>query len=407
MNEEATAKLKDIEEKFERSKRDPKQFPALRALSPAAMFQRRVLVYRGPAAKLEFVSFDLPAPAHQLRSDDRTPWLTTTWNMQWEAGPYRAIDTDELSPTLSFLRDLQTTTSPPTSDIVLVPNEPDNIYQAWAPLYHLLPRRRLVRHGLPLIHRGMWPRQGYCFAEDRIAPSQRGSLERAFAEHLWSVGLGRAKTPLIGFSESDPLKLLAYDLSFWRSLLEQLVREYCGELGRVPRSKDDDDPESLPTKHPSLTYEMPCSGTELWTGEAEANDVARDLMELADERFNLRDVMEAIRSNRVEEDFSARWSAEREDFERKLYRKRSKVKVSFVEIDDAVPCLDHDAELDGDMLYRNLMSVVDPKERRVIVCMSRGVTGVREIAKRLGYANHSPVSKALASIRQKARRMLD
>jgi hypothetical protein len=145
----------------------------------------------------------------------------------------------------------------------------------------------------------------------------------------------------------------------------------------------------------------------VWTGEGEASDVTRDLIDIADQRGRLRGVMDAIRSHRVEEDFSRRWSGEREDFERKLYRKRNKVKVSFVEFDDSIPYFDAEAELDGDMLYRSLMSVVDPKDRHVIVCLHSGITGVKEIADKLGYANHSPISKALIRIRRKAAKWLE
>jgi hypothetical protein len=162
----------------------------------------------------------------------------------------------------------------------------------------------------------------------------------------------------------------------------------------------------MASEYPDLRYEMPRFGTELWTGEAEASEVTRDLIELADQRGRLRAVVDAIRSNRVEEDFSKRWSGEREDFERKLYRKRNKVKVSFVEFDDSIPYFDTETEVEGNMLYRSLMTLVDPKDRRVVVCLHSGITRVREIADLLGYANHSPVSKALSRIRRKAAKLL-
>jgi len=42
-------------------------------------------------------------------------------------------------------------------------------------------------------------------------------------------------------------------------------------------------------------------------------------------------------AHRIEDDFSDRWSCAREDFERKLYRKRVKVQVRFVELTDTIP----------------------------------------------------------------------
>jgi len=52
------------------------------------------------------------------------------------------------------------------------------------------------------------------------------------------------------------------------------------------------------------------------------------------------------------------------------------------------------------------ISVLDPKERRVVICLRNGITKMAEIGKLLGYANHSPISKALKQIRQKAAKYL-
>lgn len=93
---------------------------------------------------------------------------------------------------------------------------------------------------------------------------------------------------------------------------------------------------------------------------------------------------------------------EREDFERKLHRKRSKVKVIFVEMPDTVPIYAEDTEVHERILWGDFMALLDAKKRRVAICLRRGSVGVVDIAKELGYANHSPVSKALAKIRRKA-----
>lgn len=51
--------------------------------------------------------------------------------------------------------------------------------------------------------------------------------------------------------------------------------------------------------------------------------------------------------------------------------------------------------------------MLDRKERQVVVLLRSGVTRVGEIASQLGYAYHSPVSKALARIRRKAANFFD
>ena len=47
------------------------------------------------------------------------------------------------------------------------------------------------------------------------------------------------------------------------------------------------------------------------------------------------------------------------------------------------------------------MALLDIKERQIVILIRNGCTKVGEISKILGYANHSPVSKALKRIRVK------
>jgi hypothetical protein len=82
---------------------------------------------------------------------------------------------------------------------------------------------------------------------------------------------------------------------------------------------------------------VPRAGGDLWCGEAEAAEVVQLAVEHADASGRLRGILEAVRSNRVEDDFSEHWPCAREDFERKLYRKRAKIKVRFVELTGTIP----------------------------------------------------------------------
>jgi len=90
------------------------------------------------------------------------------------------------------------------------------------------------------------------------------------------------------------------------------------------------------------------AGSDLWRGEAEAAEVVRRTVEEADADGRLRGILDAVRSNRVEDDFSEHWSYAREDFERKLYRKRAKIKVRFVELTDTIPVQGPEAEVEDD-----------------------------------------------------------
>ncbi|MFF5230279.1 hypothetical protein [Dactylosporangium sp. NPDC000521] len=125
-------------------------------------------------------------------------------------------------------------------------------------------------------------------------------------------------------------------------------------------------------------------------------------MEQADAHGQLRGILDAVCSNRVEDDFSDRWSFAREDFERRLYRKRSKVKSRFVELTDTTPVAAPETEIDGQLVFADFLALLDPRGRQIVVLLNSGMTKLTDIADVLGYRNHSPVSKRLKRIREHA-----
>ncbi|WP_231332087.1 hypothetical protein [Actinomadura graeca] len=143
-------------------------------------------------------------------------------------------------------------------------------------------------------------------------------------------------------------------------------------------------------------------GSDLWRGEAEAAEVVRATVEHADADGQLRGILEAVRSHRVQDDFSDYWSFAREDFERKLYSKRSKIGVRFVELTDTIPVQGPESEILDGLVYGDFLALLNPRERQVVVLLHSGITKLTEIADLLGYRNHSPVSKRLTQIRKKA-----
>ena len=156
-----------------------------------------------------------------------------------------------------------------------------------------------------------------------------------------------------------------------------------------------------------MAIDRPLMGGTIWWGEAEAREAAREMVELADRDGRLRGILDAVRSNRIEEDFSPRWSHAREDLERKLYHTRMKVKVSFVELTNTVPVHGPESEVHEQLLWEDFLPLLDPKERRIVILLRSGHTNLGDVGRQLGYANHSPISKALARIRGKVRRLLE
>ncbi len=210
-------------------------------------------------------------------------------------------------------------------------------------------------------------------------------------------------SPLRAFSDSDPIRLLAHNLDFWIPPVTAVMQDILRDLPEVDKGVEE--------AHPLLTdgsvfeeavVANPRAGTDLWRGEADAAEVLKWTVDQADTDGNLREILDAVRSNRVEDDFSDRWSYAREDFERKLYRKRSKVKVRFVELTDTIPVQGPDTEVEENLVSADFLALLDRQERQVVVLLQSGFTKVGDVASILGYKNHSPVSKRLARIRQKA-----
>jgi hypothetical protein len=100
-----------------------------------------------------------------------------------------------------------------------------------------------------------------------------------------------------------------------------------------------------------IEVNRPLKGGAIWAGEEDAWEATKELIEVADSKGKLRAIIEAVKSNRIEDDFSNHWSYAREDFERKLYHKRSKIKVAFVQLDNTIPVHGPYSELEENLLW--------------------------------------------------------
>jgi hypothetical protein len=280
-------------------------------------------------------------------------------------------------------------------------------YSAYAPLYHMLPKKLLDRHGLPALRRPLWPMTGR-WMEELMPADFQARLCRAFAEHIWKhINSGSG---LASFSTTERLAVLSHNLDFWLPYAIMVTENVMSTFDRV-EPETDSQREKLKIARQQdfeeVAIDRPRMGGTLWCGEEEAAEVTKNLVDLADENGRLRSIIDAVKSHRVTDDFSPLWSYAREDFERKLYSKRSKVGVSFVELKDTLPVHGPSSEYTDNLLWEDFTALLDQKERHVVVCLRIGTTKLGNIATELGYANHTPISKALARIRKKAAQFLN
>ena len=382
---------------------DPAAFPALDNLSAAFFY--RFLPIPDERQPPEFVY--VPSTLHagiQEGPELHQSVTVTSWNICWEAGQLRhELFADELPDGLRWL-------GGHTSDnIFLLPRPNRHRYFAYAVLFHLIPKQILARHGLPPLRRGLWPHYTEDYWRESLLPDKFDNrLSHAFTDLVWrrlDSGSGHS-----AFSPSEPIRLLAHNLDFWLPYAHEVVERRLRLMPRV-RVESEEQARLLADGRAAapagVTVQRPRMGGLLWAGEEEAFAAVDELVDVADASGRLRGIIDSIRSSRVEEDFSDRWSFAKEDFERKLFRKRSKIKVNFVELSDTIPVHGPESEVHENILWEDFMGFLNRKEREITVLLRNGFTRVGDIASEMGYANHSPVSKALARIRSKALDFLD
>jgi hypothetical protein len=319
------------------------------------------------------------------------------WNMVWEAAQFRrrVFDEDRLAPEVVRIADQG------DINIVIVPRSRSRYFE-YEPLFHMLPKTALERFGLPLLRCGQWPFLTSLGDPDRCLPADfETRLAAAWASRVWPHLI--SGSPQSAFSKDDPIKILAHNLDFWipaaTSVTQQILTEF-------PEVENGASPGPVTLVDGSVLdgaiVGNPRMGGDIWRGEGEAADALERTVEEADQTSRLRGIVDAVRSHRVEDDFSGQWSFAREDFERKLYRKRSKVGVRFVELTDTIPVQGPETEVLGNIVTAGFMALLSERQRQIVVLLSSGFTKLTEIAEVLGYANHSPISKQLAQVRRQA-----
>jgi len=371
----------------------PEAYPSLYNVSAGMMFGG---VIRPVEPQLpDYVSIEMNHPDLEMAVQ------VGRWNMLWEAGQFRRrfFDEEQMPTQIAKLADL--------GDIntILVPRTASRYFE-YAPLYHLLPKTTVDRFGLPLLRRGQWPFLADHSDADRfLVPDFGVRLAKAWAWTVWPHLNSGSR--LSAFSKDDPIRLLAHNLDFWVPPVTDVIQENLRTFPEVDKGKvlgpvtleDGSILEGAVTGNPR-------KGGAVWTGEEEAAAVVAETVESADSTGRLRDILDAVRSHRLADDFSPQWSHAREDFERKLHRKRNKVQVRFVELPDTIPVQSPESEVLGKLVTNDFLVMLDSQQREIVVLLTSGYRQ-HEIAERLGYANHSPISKKLTQIRRRAEQFFD
>lgn len=371
----------------------PEWYPRLGNISAAFMF--RAVVRPDTPMRPEYVTIPMKAADRDARLTKQL--AVSKWNMLWEAAQYRRrfFTQDECPPEMLKIVDEGDV------NVVFVPRTQSRYFE-YAPLFHLLPRNRLERFGLPLYRGGQWPFISDVWSPDRYLPADfEERLSRGWAATVWRHLM--PGSPLVGFSNDDPIRLLAHNLDFWIPPVTEVME---AEMRSWPEVDNEVEPQPVPLDDGSVldgaTAVNPRVGGDIWTGEDAAAEIVRNTVEAADHTGQLRAVLDAVRSHRVEDDFSDHWTFAREDFERRLYRKRAKVKVRFVELNDTIPVQGPETEIVDRIVFSDFLTLLNPQEREVVVLLRSGTTKLTEIADIMGYRNHSPISKRLKRIRDLA-----
>jgi hypothetical protein len=316
----------------------------------------------------EFVYIPLDGKKSWLNKRRLLTQLTiTNWNVAWEAGHLRSqfipqVFRTDLPNHLRFLTKYD-------ANLYLIPDDGRSNFEAFAPLYHLLPLSTLQRFGLPVLNRGLWPPFNY--NEVLHSHIQKGfdeRLSKAFASHVWP--LIDSGSGINAFSRDESLVVLTHNLNYWLPCVYKLAEDRLRSFSRVEFDSLEqiEQLERLRSTLPAdVEADRPLRGGAIWCGEQEAWDATNELVEIADEHGQLRGIIDAVRSNRVQDDFSNRWSYAKEDFERKLYRKRTKTQLTFVELDEAKPVHAPTSEVHENLLWEDFITLLNPKERRIVV----------------------------------------
>jgi len=364
--------------------------------------------------ELVFLS-DAPAPAA-----DRPPYshllnsyAISQWNQGASAGFAR--DGEALEILKAQIPSLERRKNP---NIIMVPERADGLTELDVMLASLLPDSALAKWKLPRLRASM----GLMLVGHHELDSNFAARTRAaFSDLIWHKLSPQSRSRRAAFSANSSLRILAGDPTFWMHRLYRLCLAWredfftevdeAAEPGWKPLEiLRQNFFESIPEEdREKFKVRRPLRGGELWdeNDEVDRSEVLDAAISGGGTLESLDPVVEVLNTHRCHDDFAARHSWIKEDFERSFYSKRAKLKVDLVEtIDDAPVWGSLDNEGYEHALFRDVLSFLDVREKRLVLALRSGRT-VSDIASTQGLSGHASISRKIKALKQKVRRLIN
>lgn len=301
-------------------------------------------------------------------------------------------------------------------NVVIVPRH-KGFTELHTMLASVVPNTILKGHGIEK-HRAnfvLWPSTTLESLADPKAYAK--SAAQAFEQYIWDKLAPRKRLNSGFFAKDSPLRLLAGDSAFWMHRLYRVAMDIAEYFEQAT-----DDPNWKPLEafernlyaqipeHERASYQVvrPRKGGRLWEPDDEqtCGEIVNEVVHGGETLESLDPVLDVLHSDKTHEDFSEKWSPVKEDFERSFYSKRAKIKVSFIETVDNCPVWSAGEPLgERDVIFRDLLSFFNRKERHIILAVRSGKT-VSEIAQDLGLEGHAVVSRKLRAIKLRLAKLL-
>jgi hypothetical protein len=218
-------------------------------------------------------------------------------------------------------------------NLVMVP-QVGRYTELHAMLASVVPKAALEAHGIRKrranFHLLPWVSDG----DDSSEPDAyaRGA-EQAFSEYIWPRLVRRSGIRRTDFSPKSSLRLVADDSAFWMNRLYRVAVARADAFPECSEQGEDWEPlgeieSKIRSAYPDcdwskFEFRRPLKGGDLWfpDDQGECDAVIDEAIEGGGIMDSMTPLLETLLSNRVQDDFSDRYSWVKEDFERTFCRR--------------------------------------------------------------------------------------